>query len=51
MLQNVISKLPYIIACLVVPVVWGAAVNWAFDLWQARRSGEGDEPIFPDYQI
>ena len=39
-------------ACLILPVIWGVLVNWLFDFWQAKAAGkEGDDPIFPDYQI
>ena len=42
----------FTLACLIIPVIWGVVVNWMFDLWQAKTAQkEGDEPIFPDYQI
>ena len=47
-----LEQLLYILACLVLPVAWGVFVNWLFDLWkERRRDSNGDEPIFPDYQI
>jgi hypothetical protein len=47
-----VEKLLYVAACLVLPVAWGVLVNWLFDFWKDRRGeGNGDRPIFPDYQI
>ena len=38
----------YILACIVIPVVWGIAASWAFDLVNARirkpSTPEVDEP-------
>ena len=40
------------IAFLVIPVLWGVAVNGVFDLWQGRdEEGTDDDGVFPDYQI
>lgn len=53
----VIERIAFIAACLVLPVLWGIAVNRVFDLWQKRSAdaeepgGSNDEPIFPDFQI
>lgn len=48
MLESVLFTL----ACLILPVIWGALVNWLFNLWQTKAArNEQDEPIFPDYQI
>jgi hypothetical protein len=42
----------FTLLCLILPVVWGALVNWLFNLWRAKAARkEQDEPIFPDYQI
>jgi hypothetical protein len=29
----------HIVASVVVPIVWGAAVHWLFDTWAERRRG------------
>lgn len=53
--MQVLQKIAFILACLVLPIVWGVLVNWVFNLWQsrkaARNNGKEDEWIFPDYQI
>jgi hypothetical protein len=50
--RGVLSSVLFTLACLILPVIWGALVNWLFNLWQAKAAGkEGDESIFPDYQI
>ena len=47
-----ISRLLYFAACLLIPVMWGAIVNWMFDLWQRRDQQTTEEDTgFPDYQI
>ena len=49
---SVLHVLGYTAVCLVLPVVWGVVVNWLFQLWQTRSADKnGDEPVFPDYQI
>ena len=46
------QKILFLLASLVLPVVWGVLVNWLFDLWRERQlSDSEDEPVFPDYQI
>ena len=45
-------QLTYLLACLLIPVLWGAIVNWMFDLWQRRDRDTSDEETgFPDFQI
>lgn len=44
------KRLLFVAACVAVPVLWGVAVNWLFDLWIGRPEGD-EERIFPDYQI
>ena len=41
------------LACITIPVLWGAIVNWLFNRWRDHRSDvkAEDESIFPDYQI
>lgn len=47
-----LQKTLFVVACLVLPIVWGVGVNWLFDLWQNRNAHSGeDDSIFPDYQI
>lgn len=47
-----LSPLIYLLACLLIPVLWGAIVNWMFDLWQRREPEAAEEETgFPDYQI
>lgn len=42
----------YIAACLIIPIGWGIAVNWLFNLWRDREGQAPDKDrIFPDYQI
>jgi hypothetical protein len=42
----------YIAACVVLPIVWGVAVNFLFNLWRDRTAqGAENDRIFPDYQI
>ncbi len=45
------QRLLYVGLCVLLPVVWGVAVNWMFDLWKRRPVESGDDRIFPDYQI
>ena len=46
------SKVLITIAFLVIPILWGVAVNGVFDLWQGRdEEGTDDDGVFPDYQI
>jgi hypothetical protein len=46
----------YIAACVVVPIIWGAAVHWLFASWHARQAAphavvvhdaEAEEPNVP----
>lgn len=46
-----LQKIAFILACLLLPVLWGVLVNWLFGMWKNRNSRNDDEPIFPDYQI
>jgi hypothetical protein len=53
---TVTTRMLYVAACLVLPVVWGVLVNWLFTAWRQRptapRPPEApDESVFPDYQI
>ena len=42
----------YIAGCLILPIMWGVAVNFLFNLWRDRTSnGAENDRIFPDYQI
>ena len=47
----VFEKILYVLACVVLPVLWGVFVNWLFTLWASEPSDRDDEPVFPDYQI
>ena len=38
----------YILACLTIPIVWGAIVNWIFDRFD---KGERRESPLNDFQI
>lgn len=49
--EFVFEKILYVLACVVLPVLWGVFVNWLFTLWASRSSDSDDEPVFPDYQI
>ena len=47
-----LEKVTFTVGCLIVPVVWGIVVNYAFNMWRNRANSEtDDEPVFPDYQI
>ena len=47
-----LNSMLFVIACLLLPNVWGVGVNWAFNFWQKRdATPERDDSIFPDYQI
>ena len=43
----------YVLACLVLPIVWGVAVHRAFELLQKwfKRPQSPNDPKFPDFQI
>ena len=50
------SKVLFILACLLIPIIWGIAVNWIFDFWKSSAASSEDnskngDRIFPDYQI
>lgn len=40
----------YILACLLLPIVWGVVVHALFHYLDRRRTPEDDD-VFPDYQI
>lgn len=45
-------KILLVIACLVMPIVWGWFVHALFRFAERKRTGEGDDDsIFPDFQI
>ncbi|MGE0376926.1 MAG: hypothetical protein AB7I48_23725 [Planctomycetaceae bacterium] len=44
-------RLLFVAACVAVPVIWGVAVNWLFDLWLRRPVETDEDRIFPEYQI
>lgn len=45
-------KILFVIACLVIPIVWGWFVHALFRFAERQRTGDGDDdPIFPDFQI
>ncbi|MCR9231552.1 MULTISPECIES: hypothetical protein [Gimesia] len=47
-----LDKIFFIIACIIIPVLWGVIVNWIFNQWQDRSNNNSDDDyIFPDYQI
>ncbi|MFH1304300.1 MAG: hypothetical protein ABIK07_24870 [Planctomycetota bacterium] len=47
-----LDKIFFIIACIIIPVLWGVIVNWIFNQWQDHSSDRSDDDyIFPDYQI
>lgn len=48
-----LNKILMVVACLLLPILWGVIVNWVFNFWNklAARREEEEEPIFPDYQI
>jgi len=46
------SRIIFVLACLVLPILWGVIVNRLFNFWQGEAEDVADdEPIFPDYQI
>ncbi len=46
------ETLLYMAACVAIPILWGIAVNWLFNLWRGRtRPFRDNDRIFPDYQI
>lgn len=47
------QRLAFIVACVVLPVLWGVAVHRVFELFRTRPRSDSDEhePEFPDYQI
>jgi len=46
------TKLLIALGFLIIPILWGIAVNGLFDLWNGRDRSQPDEDhIFPDYQI
>jgi heme/copper-type cytochrome/quinol oxidase subunit 2 len=48
----VLVKVGFVLACLILPVVWGVVVNWLFEFWRNRSEEKRDtDSIFPDYQI
>lgn len=50
--KHVLEKVGFVLACLILPVVWGVIVNWLFEFWRDRNEEKRDiESIFPDYQI
>jgi hypothetical protein len=60
MLPTWLQTSAYIAACLVLPVLWGWAVNWAFHRWEDRaangkraqgRTQSPEDSAFVDYQI
>ncbi len=53
-MPEIARRIGFVALCLILPVVWGVAVNYAFDLWQKKRQAvheAEDEAVFPDYQI
>ena len=47
-----LGKFFFTLACLILPILWGVAVNWMFNLWHSRATEKPEsEQIFPDYQI
>jgi hypothetical protein len=45
-------KLLLVVACLVIPILWGWIVYALFRFAERKRTGEGkDDSIFPDFQI
>jgi hypothetical protein len=45
-------KVLFIVACLVLPVVWGWLVHALFRVIERKRFGQDDnDSIFPDFQI
>ncbi len=50
--KRMLDKIFFMIACIIIPVLWGVIVNWLFNLWQDRSADSSDDDyIFPDYQI
>tara|TARA_R110002111_G_scaffold117466_4_gene179524 strand:- start:3412 stop:3594 length:183 start_codon:yes stop_codon:yes gene_type:complete len=50
--KQMLDKIFFIIACIIIPVLWGVIVNWLFNQWQDHSSDRSDDDyIFPDYQI
>ena len=42
----------YVLACVVLPVVWGALIHWIFQHIRRRQdSGRPSADNWPDYQI
>ncbi|RMG41369.1 MAG: hypothetical protein D6725_01505 [Planctomycetota bacterium] len=53
-MKDLLARLGFVAVCVLLPVAWGIAVNYAFDLWHQKRrraSLNDDESVFPDYQI
>ncbi len=51
-MNPLVQKLLFAFACLVVPVLWGIAVNWLFNRWQLHRhSGESQRTAEPDAEV
>ena len=47
----VTQKILFIIACLVLPVVWGWLVHALFRFVSRKIKRQDDDSIFPDFQI
>jgi hypothetical protein len=47
------QRLGFIVACVVLPILWGVVVHRVFELFRTRPRSDSDEhePEFPDYQI
>jgi hypothetical protein len=51
-LETMLIKVLFIVACLVLPVVWGWLVHALFRVIERKRFGQDDnDSIFPDFQI
>lgn len=46
-------RILFVLACLVVPILWGVVVHRSFELVERRLKGDHrpNDGNFPDYQI
>jgi len=48
----VFSRLLFVVACLLLPILWGGLVNRVYNAWSHRADPKSeDDAFFPDYQI
>ncbi|GAB4138586.1 MAG: hypothetical protein Tsb009_06880 [Planctomycetaceae bacterium] len=50
--MNILNRILFVLACLLLPMLWGVIVNWVYNFWSERSERKADDDtIFPDYQI